>query len=106
MRRWSHDVEVEFEQARLDDDDLADLFVDVKAHATTTLAVNRTVAASYLSGSKAVGAVDIGLLGQAVHPRARRTGSGRVDAPSVPVAGLSVRVPSPTGRHEDRTPPP
>ena len=56
--QWSQDVKVKFKQAELDNDDLEDLFVDVKAHATATLAVNRPVATSSLSDSKAVGAVE------------------------------------------------
>jgi hypothetical protein len=35
--QWTQDVKVKFKQAELDNDDLEDLFVDVKAHATKEL---------------------------------------------------------------------
>ncbi len=57
--QWSQDVKVKFKQAELDNDDLEDLFVDVKAYATTTLAADRvTVSMRTFKDPKAVGAVE------------------------------------------------
>lgn len=57
--QWSQDVKVKFKQAELDNDDLEDLFVDVKAHATAVVAVDRTrVRTQSASDPKAVGAVE------------------------------------------------
>jgi hypothetical protein len=57
--QWSQDVKVKFKQAELDNDDLEDLFVGVKAHATEALPVSRaTVGTRSFSDPKAVGAVE------------------------------------------------
>jgi hypothetical protein len=58
--QWSRDAKVKFKQAELDNDDLEDLFVDVKAHATAVLAVvDKThVHTQAFRDPKAVGAVE------------------------------------------------
>ena len=55
----SQDIKVKFKQAELDNDDLEDLFVDVKAHVPVTLAADRTTVSAWsISDPKAVGAAE------------------------------------------------
>jgi hypothetical protein len=57
--QWSQDVKVKFKQAELDNDDLEDLFVDVKVHVPATSAADRTIVSTRsFSDPTAVGAAE------------------------------------------------